>query len=139
MELLTSQLLLFVLREMVSQAFILDMDRWGSDTGVVDRNRLSTKYVNVVYQANGNVTKANANGKHHMRNGVVNMGSNGYGYNAPHVSRVGRPHKKRKCDVRATSQNVHSVAPAFDARKLLIDKARTVIRKKLEEMRLASA
>ncbi|KAF9688233.1 hypothetical protein SADUNF_Sadunf02G0175900 [Salix dunnii] len=29
--------------------------------------------------------------------------------------------------------------PAFDARKLLIDKARTDIRKKLEEMRLASA
>ncbi|CAK7349115.1 unnamed protein product [Dovyalis caffra] len=32
-----------------------------------------------------------------------------------------------------------SIAPAFDARKLLIDKARTDIRKKLEEMRLASA
>ncbi|KAK9284602.1 hypothetical protein L1049_023778 [Liquidambar formosana] len=32
-----------------------------------------------------------------------------------------------------------SVAPAFDARKLLIDKARTEIRKKLEEIRLASA
>jgi hypothetical protein len=31
------------------------------------------------------------------------------------------------------------IAPAFDARKLLIDKARTDIRKKLEEMRLASA
>ncbi|KAF8409703.1 hypothetical protein HHK36_005782 [Tetracentron sinense] len=32
-----------------------------------------------------------------------------------------------------------SVAPAFDARKLLIDKARTEIRKKLEEMKLAAA
>lgn len=32
-----------------------------------------------------------------------------------------------------------SIAPAFDARKLLIDKARSEIRKKLEEMRLASA
>lgn len=32
-----------------------------------------------------------------------------------------------------------SSAPAFDARKLLIDKARTVIRKKLKEMKLASA
>ncbi|KAJ6956130.1 hypothetical protein NC652_007282 [Populus alba x Populus x berolinensis] len=31
------------------------------------------------------------------------------------------------------------IAPAFDARKLLIDKARIDIRKKLEEMRLASA
>ncbi|XP_059662874.1 uncharacterized protein LOC132308711 [Cornus florida] len=31
-----------------------------------------------------------------------------------------------------------SAAPAFDARKLLIDKARTEIRKKLEEIRLAS-
>uniref|UniRef100_A0A5B6YM94 J domain-containing protein n=1 Tax=Davidia involucrata TaxID=16924 RepID=A0A5B6YM94_DAVIN len=31
-----------------------------------------------------------------------------------------------------------SVAPAFDARKLLIEKARTEIRKKLEEIRLAS-
>ncbi|GLT27445.1 hypothetical protein SLA2020_024420 [Shorea laevis] len=31
-----------------------------------------------------------------------------------------------------------SMAPAFDARKLLIDKARTEIRKKLEEMKLAS-
>ncbi|XP_057956149.1 uncharacterized protein LOC131149586 [Malania oleifera] len=31
-----------------------------------------------------------------------------------------------------------SAVPAFDARKLLIDKARTEIRKKLEEMRLAS-
>ncbi|KAJ6723826.1 hypothetical protein OIU74_008231 [Salix koriyanagi] len=32
-----------------------------------------------------------------------------------------------------------SIAPAFDARKLLIDKARTDIREKLEEMRLAAA
>lgn len=32
-----------------------------------------------------------------------------------------------------------SIAPAFDARKLLIEKARTEIRKKLEEMKLASA
>lgn len=32
-----------------------------------------------------------------------------------------------------------SVAPAFDARKLLIEKARTEIRKKLEEMKLAAA
>ncbi|KAJ9176791.1 hypothetical protein P3X46_012069 [Hevea brasiliensis] len=32
-----------------------------------------------------------------------------------------------------------SIAPAFDARKLLIDKARTEIRKKLEEMRSAAA
>ncbi|GAV78369.1 DnaJ domain-containing protein/DUF3444 domain-containing protein [Cephalotus follicularis] len=32
-----------------------------------------------------------------------------------------------------------SIAPAFDARKLLIDRARTEIRKKLEEMNLASA
>ncbi|KAK6286852.1 hypothetical protein POUND7_013031 [Theobroma cacao] len=31
-----------------------------------------------------------------------------------------------------------SIAPAFDARKLLIDKARSQIRKKLEELRLAS-
>lgn len=31
-----------------------------------------------------------------------------------------------------------SIAPTFDARKLLIDKARTEIRKKLEEMKLAS-
>ncbi|XAR55273.1 hypothetical protein NMG60_11035304 [Bertholletia excelsa] len=33
----------------------------------------------------------------------------------------------------------YSVAPAFDARKLLIDKARTEIRKKLEELKVASA
>lgn len=32
----------------------------------------------------------------------------------------------------------YSMAPAFDARKLLIEKARTEIRKKLEEMKLAS-
>lgn len=32
-----------------------------------------------------------------------------------------------------------SAAPAFDARQLLIDKARTVIRQKLEEIKLASA
>lgn len=32
----------------------------------------------------------------------------------------------------------YSTAPAFDARKLLIEKARTEIRKKLEEMKLAS-
>lgn len=32
----------------------------------------------------------------------------------------------------------YSAAPAFDARKLLIDKARTVIREKLEELRLAA-
>ena len=34
---------------------------------------------------------------------------------------------------------VFSMAPAFDARKVLIDKARTVIRNKLEELRSSSA
>lgn len=38
-----------------------------------------------------------------------------------------------------TSLRRCSAAPAFDARQLLIDKARTVIRQKLEEIKLASA
>nr|GEZ02944.1 DnaJ domain-containing protein [Tanacetum cinerariifolium] len=74
--------------------------------------------------------------------------------------RMGRPPKKRKIENGETglkneqdlvSNNVdgnvgnhvfarqYSVAPAFDARKLLIDKARAVIRGKLKEMKLVPA
>nr|XP_043628549.1 uncharacterized protein LOC122599983 [Erigeron canadensis] len=73
--------------------------------------------------------------------------------------RMGRPPKKRKIengevgirteqDLVVNNLNgngsdiptrVYSVAPAFDARKLLIEKARSVIRCKLKEMKLASA
>ncbi|KAJ4730204.1 DnaJ domain containing protein [Melia azedarach] len=52
------------------------------------------------------------------------------GTNNEHDSKLSRPTEvpNKRC----------SIAPTFDARKLLIDKARTEIRKKLEEMRLAA-
>jgi hypothetical protein len=88
--------------------------------------------------------------------------------NEPHEVKPGRPEKKRKltvgsdfrngsvekgskCASEAVVSNGPKVScvneiqtkhcftpPAFDARKLLIEKARTVIRKKLEEMKLSS-
>ncbi|KAL4555375.1 hypothetical protein LXL04_037993 [Taraxacum kok-saghyz] len=70
------------------------------------------------------------------------------------VVRLGRPPKKRKIDDVAQGTNgemlyktdadvavgngFSNFAPVFDARKLLIEKARKVIRVKLEEMKLAS-
>lgn len=97
-----------------------------------------------------NIRRAKANGKHQMR---LNTGPG----ETP-APRMGRPPKKRKMEngetgVRTEPDSVvnnlnggneiptrqyYSVAPAFDARKLLIDKARSVIRCKLKEMKLAS-
>ncbi|KAK2985688.1 hypothetical protein RJ640_011916 [Escallonia rubra] len=148
----------------------------GTTAGVVDHNRLTTKSADVAHRANGNISRAKANRKHQSRNVVVDLTSNGHmACNEASPSR-GRPPKKRKVDIGATSRNGNeevapkleldervtngdgyvknnskplipsdtstkrwSAAPAFDARKLLIDKARAVIRKKLEEMKLASA
>ncbi|KAL9316799.1 hypothetical protein ACSQ67_017800 [Phaseolus vulgaris] len=45
--------------------------------------------------------------------------------------------QKPSCTVEVQTKHC-SMAPAFDARKLLIEKARTEIRKKLEEMKLSS-
>ncbi|GMY09682.1 dnaj like subfamily b member 5 [Fagus crenata] len=133
-----------------------------------------------VYQANGNVNRAKAkvksgaNRKHSVKNTVAIINSP-TACSEPPGSKAGRPEKKRKVVLAASSKNGYedmgskpasearldegnvsnghdpklsnpselptrrsSIAPAFDARKLLIEKARTEIRKKLEEMKLAS-
>ncbi|KAI3753461.1 hypothetical protein L2E82_25514 [Cichorium intybus] len=109
---------------------------------------LTSQDPNLVHKPNGRAkpsTKANLNN------------SNNSNYNEVPVVRLGRPPKKRKiedvtqnvngemlyktdADVAASNGHVGNVyfAPVVDARKLLIEKARTVIRLKLEEMKLAS-
>ncbi|KAF5814625.1 putative DnaJ domain, Chaperone J-domain superfamily [Helianthus annuus] len=92
----------------------------------------------------GNTSRQKSNGKHQVRSNTGPMG---------------RPPKKRKIengemglrtepysDLNNLNGNggvdvltrQYSVAPAFDARKLLIEKARSVIRGKLKEMKMAS-
>ncbi|WOH02632.1 hypothetical protein DCAR_0522021 [Daucus carota subsp. sativus] len=135
--------------------------QWGScpgtSAGIVEHSGLIAKSANSVHQPNG-VSITNANGKHIISNGHM-------GATAP---RRGRPPKKLKVDMCHTtpreseviasnvksevkynnakisaqgdnSNKIFSIAPVFDARKLLIDKARTVIRNKLEELRSSSA
>ncbi|MFS7929510.1 hypothetical protein Hanom_Chr04g00333351 [Helianthus anomalus] len=54
--------------------------------------------------------------------------------------RMGRPPKERKIENgEKTEAESYVVPPPIDARKLLIDKARSVIRGKLKEMKMASA
>lgn len=145
----------------------------GASAVVLDPNGLTSKSVNIVHHANGNISKVKANGKYQKRNHVVEVGPNGYtetlATRPPGSKPLGRPPKKRKVDVGDAYRNGNvevasriepdvviingnskvptpgetsvkrcSAAPAFDARKLLIDKARAVIRNKLEELRLAS-
>ncbi|KVI10609.1 uncharacterized protein LOC112508138 [Cynara cardunculus var. scolymus] len=124
----------------------------GASTGVSDPN--------LVHKSNGNTSRAKAYAKHQIRNSSANTGTS----EIPAV-RLGRPPKKRKIEgaegpqnpngemlfrtdpemvvtngniISETTSRWYPVAPAFDARKLLIDKARSVIRFKLEEMKLAS-
>ncbi|XP_074359208.1 uncharacterized protein LOC141698418 [Apium graveolens] len=145
--------------------------------GVVDHNGLATNSANAVHQTNGNVSRAKVNGKHHQKDAIIDMNFSGQnGYSEPTVTKLGRPAKKMKVEVRTATRNGneemmskseldvklsnmngnikcntristiaetvtkrYSPAPVFDARKMLIDKARTVIRNKLEEVKLASA
>ncbi|KVI02062.1 uncharacterized protein LOC112501209 [Cynara cardunculus var. scolymus] len=111
----------------------------------LDPNGLPSKSVNI--------SRAKANGKHQMR---LNTGSG----ETP-APRLGRPPKKRKIEAADAPRNTNGetalrtepdlvatngdiptrqypVPPVFDARKMLIDKARSVIRGKLKEMKLAS-
>ncbi|KAI7744206.1 hypothetical protein M8C21_005484, partial [Ambrosia artemisiifolia] len=113
----------------------VDRSNWNT-SAITDPNGFSYKSVNLAHAANGDVSGGKANGKH-----------------------LGRPPKKRKVEVgeapRATNGEMgsvmephvgvnsvpngcYSVEPVIDVRKLLIDKARSVIRVKLEEMKLAS-
>nr|XP_043624642.1 uncharacterized protein LOC122596176 [Erigeron canadensis] len=107
------------------------------DTSAIsDPTGFSYSSINHGHMTNGNVSTAKANGK-----------------------TLGRPRKKRKLEVgdaprtsnsetvpimepdvgvKSVLSRCYSVAPAFDARKLLIDKARYVIRVKLGEMKMAS-
>ncbi|KAI3509656.1 hypothetical protein L1887_25099 [Cichorium endivia] len=109
---------------------------------------LTSQDPNLVHKPNGRAkpsTKANLNNSNHSN------------YNEVPVVRLGRPPKKRKiedvtqnvngemlyktdADVAASNGHVGNVyfAPVIDARKLLIEKARTLIRLKLDEMKLAS-
>ncbi|GAB4859340.1 hypothetical protein Ancab_010803 [Ancistrocladus abbreviatus] len=98
---------------------------------------------------------------------VADPNANGpIGYNESASTKATRPYKRRKVELGAISANVNEtgckvlpeaagtngegisnlspkfcnpVAAAFDVRGMLMEKARTEIRKKLEEMRLASA
>ncbi|KAL7600593.1 hypothetical protein Lser_V15G24907 [Lactuca serriola] len=94
---------------------------------ISDPNGFSYNSVNTVHNANGKVAGAKVNG-----NGEIPIG------------KVGRAPKKRKNEVSDGNGEMGSftepdavvAATCFDARKLLIDKARSVIRVKLEEMKL---
>ncbi|KAK1414407.1 hypothetical protein QVD17_30151 [Tagetes erecta] len=109
--------------------------QWNS-SAVSDPNEYPYSSVNRAHTGNGNVGGGKVNGR-----------------------QLGRPPKKRKIEVgdapRATNGEMVPIAepdvgvnsvpngcysfdPVFDVRKLLIDKARKVIRVKLEEMKLAS-
>ncbi|XP_031267954.1 uncharacterized protein LOC116126389 [Pistacia vera] len=137
----------------------------GTSTSIVTPNGSSAISSDAGYQMNGNVNgagskvKSGSNGKHSISGSVEPSGSkagrqdkrrkvvvassfkngsepaseanlaNGNASNEqdPKLVRPTEPPNKR-C----------SMAPAFDARKLLIDKARTEIRKQLELMRLAT-
>ncbi|KAI3815106.1 hypothetical protein L1987_14762 [Smallanthus sonchifolius] len=109
--------------------------QWNT-SAISDQNGYPYNSWNLVHTANGNASGGKVNGKH-----------------------LGRPPKKRKIEVgdaqRATNSETGSIVepdlgvsnvlngcylfdPAFDVRKLLIDKARTLIRVKLEEMKVAS-
>ncbi|KAJ0715704.1 putative DnaJ domain, Chaperone J-domain superfamily [Helianthus annuus] len=100
-------------------------------SSTLDPNSLASKSVNTDRQK--------VNGRHQTTGPAETV--------AP---RMGRPPKKRKIETEADSVVTHSngneissrqyVVPLpIDARKLLIDKARSVIRGKLKEMKMASA
>ncbi|KAD5318207.1 hypothetical protein R6Q59_033475 [Mikania micrantha] len=126
--------------------------QWNGSTGVSDHN--------VGHKPNG---RAKAYGKHGSRHSLANAGPGEVAGISD--STLGRPPKNRKIeggngpqkpngevlfkhdpDLVARNGNTpteastrwYPPAPLFDVRKLLIDKARLVIRSKLEEMKLAS-
>ncbi|KAJ6329531.1 hypothetical protein OIU77_011080 [Salix suchowensis] len=126
--------------------------QWSSFSGtsgsVVGPNGSCAVSADTAYQANGSASAAKvkpaANGRRSMKTATAKIHSDvSANCNESSGSKAGRPDKKRK-DAKLSgptevSTRRISIAPAFDARKLLIDKARTDIREKLEEMRLASA
>nr|XP_043621867.1 uncharacterized protein LOC122593513 [Erigeron canadensis] len=122
--------------------------QWNASSNIPDPN--------LVHKPN---KRAKAYGKNGTRNSLANTGSG----DGPPV-RMGRPPKKRKIEeedgprypngemlfktdpdvvtngntITEASTRWYLAPPVFDARKLLIDKARSVIRCKLEEMKLAA-
>ncbi|KAI3716150.1 hypothetical protein L6452_23276 [Arctium lappa] len=129
--------------------------QWNT-SAISDPNGFSYNPVNLVH-------KADVNGKHESRNSHVNgkhQGRNSHVNSEIPVAKLGRPPKKRKVEVGDAARNasgemasitepdvgvsrVNSALNGYaisetSTRKLLIDKARSVIRIKLEEMKLAS-
>ncbi|KAK1418148.1 hypothetical protein QVD17_27287 [Tagetes erecta] len=113
------------------------------NSSTLDHNGLPSKSVNL--------SRQKVNGRHKKR---LNAG-----LGETLAPRMGRPPKKRNIENGETGLRTepdsmvhnfngnggsdilarqYSVVPAFDARKLLIDKARSVIRNKLKEMKMAS-
>ncbi|KAK4386353.1 hypothetical protein Sango_2505900 [Sesamum angolense] len=116
-----------------------------NSVGIVDPNGLSTSSF-VFYQANEEANKAKANGTHNKAKGTRHMASNGY----TGQDDIPKPRREAKIinvngtlkpalsSPPETSTRRCSAVPAFDVRQVLIDKARSEIHRKLEEMRLAS-
>ncbi|KAK9060411.1 hypothetical protein SSX86_021115 [Deinandra increscens subsp. villosa] len=111
--------------------------QWNT-SAISDPNGFSYNPVNLVDTANGNVNVGvgKANGKHlgrHPKKRKIEVGD------APRATN-GETGMIIEPDVGINSlvNRCYWVDPVFDVRKLLIDKARSVIRVKLEEMKLAS-
>ncbi|GMH07141.1 hypothetical protein Nepgr_008981 [Nepenthes gracilis] len=137
----------------------------GTSAGYMDPNGLMAASADTVYHDNGCLCKPGKKIKK-FKTVVDNVKDNGSaGYAEPSGTKATRPYKRRKVEFAAVSvrdneavsnavleapiSNGHGsngtspgfyspIAPAFDARSLLIEKARAEIRKKLEEMKLAS-
>ncbi|XP_052179032.1 uncharacterized protein LOC127792547 [Diospyros lotus] len=139
----------------------------GASAGLEDPSRLNPKSANIIHQADANSNGAKFSGKHHIENtshGDPSVSKPGRTYKKRKVEMV---NASRNCDEELASkassefkmidENGHtksgssrlpspnevpikrcSAAPTFDLRKLLMDKARTEIRKKLEELKATS-
>ncbi|KAI4378238.1 hypothetical protein MLD38_015747 [Melastoma candidum] len=149
-----------------SYEYASDMSfQWNSvssnSTVIMGPNSSPATVSDTVYQPNGKVHKAK------YKSGINGEQRSDFG-NGSSGSVIRRPDKRRKvmvemesspgvtlnspgegngdmaCDLKLPPRNDASArpsqaVPAFDARKLLIDKVRTEIRKKMEEMKLADA